>query len=104
MLHKQLNTINSQVEDLGKVCDIKKQKSYEEYKEKLNSQRKIINNNLKATINELRNKIKEYKDKMNFDYKGRYKEVTDDLTKLIHEMDKDYQNFLMTVLIREMVF
>ena len=73
--HKKLDKIDQQIEDVGKLCDKKKKESYEEYKEMLNYERQLLNQGIKDAINELKEKLKEYHEKVNFDYKGKFKEV-----------------------------
>ena len=78
-LHKKLDKIDQQIEDVGKLCDKKKKESYEEYKEMLNYERQLLNQGIKDAINELKEKLKEYHEKVNFDYKGKFKEVNTQL-------------------------
>ena len=88
-LHKKLDKIDQQIEDVGKLCDKKKKESYEEYKEMLNYERQLLNQGIKDAINELKEKLKEYHEKINFDYKGKFKEVNTQLNNCINSLDKD---------------
>ena len=88
-LHKKLDKINEQIEDVGKLCDKKKKDSYEEFKELINYERQQLNQGIKDAINELKYKLKEYHEKANFDYKGKFKEVNIKLNNCINTLDKD---------------
>ena len=88
-LHKKLDKINEQIEDVGKLCDNKKKKSYEEYKEVLNYERQELNKGIKDLINQLKLKLKEYHEKVNFNYKGKFKEENIKLNNMIKSLDKN---------------
>ena len=87
-IRKQLEGIDEEVEKLGKVCDNLYKKSYEEYKNILDKEREDLDNNVKKYISNLKDNLIDLRYRINFDYKGKYREINSKLNKLIEELKK----------------
>lgn len=55
----------------------------------LDKENEKVDNNIKSYISNLRNQLLQFKEKLNFDYKGRYKEVTKQLNELVETLKKN---------------
>ena len=91
-IRKQLEGIDEEVEKLGKVCDNLYKKSYEEYKNILDKEREDLDNNVKKYISNLKDNLIDLRYRINFDYKGKYREINSKLNKLIEELKKSTSN------------
>ena len=87
-IKKQLEGIDEEVENLGKVCDNLYQKSYNEYKNILDKEREELDNNVKKYISDLKDNLITLRYKINYDYKGKYREINTKLNNVIDELKK----------------
>ena len=78
-IKQKLDEIDEEVEKLGKVCDNLYKKSSEEYKTILNKEREVLDNNVKKYIYNLKDNLVGLKKKINFDYKGKFLEINEEL-------------------------
>ena len=85
-IKNQLEGIDEEVEKLGKVCDNLYKQSYEEYKNILDKEREDLDNNVKKYISNLKDNLIGLRNRINYDYKGKYNEVNSKLTKLVEEL------------------
>ena len=85
-IKKQLEGIDEEVENLGKVCDNIYKKSYEEYKSILDKERKDLDNDVKQYISNLKDNLIGLRNRINYDYKGKYREINTKLNKLVEEL------------------
>ena len=86
---EQLKDIDDKIEILGKVCDKQYKNSYNMLKSILDKENEKVDNNIKAYISNLRNQLLQFKEKLNFDYKGKYKEVTKQLNEKVEILKKN---------------
>ena len=86
---EQLKDIDDKIEVIGKVCDKQYKNSYNMLKSILDKENEKVDNNIKSYISNLRNQLLQFKEKLNFDYKGRYKEVTKQLNELVETLKKN---------------
>ena len=91
-IKKQLEGIDEEVEKLGKVCDNLYKKSYEEYKSILDKEREDLDNNVKKYISNLKDNLIGLRNRINYDYKGKYREINSKLNKLVEELAVTTQN------------
>jgi hypothetical protein len=91
-IKKQLEGIDEEVEKLGKVCDNMYKKSYEEYKSILDKEREELDNNVKKYISNLKDNLIGLRNRINYDYKGKYKNINTKLNKLVEELKVTTQN------------
>ena len=85
-IKKQLEGIDEEVEKLGKVCDNLYKQSYKEYKNVLDKEREDLDNNVKKYISNLKDNLIGLRNRINYDYKGKYREVNSKLNKLVDEL------------------
>ena len=85
-IKNQLEGIDEEVEKLGKVCDNLYKQSYKEYKNILDKEREDLDNNVKKYISNLKDNLIGLRNRINFDYKGKYQEVNSKLTKLVENL------------------
>jgi len=85
---EQLKDIDDKIEILGKVCDKQYKNSYNMLKSILDKENEKVDNNIKTYISNLRNQLLQFKEKLNFDYKGKYKEVTKQLNEKVEILKK----------------
>ena len=85
-IKKQLEGIDEEVEKLGKVCDNLYKQSYKEYKNVLDKEREDLDNNVKKYISNLKDNLIGLRNRINYDYKGKYREVNSKLNKLVDEI------------------
>ena len=83
IIKSKLEGIDEEVEKLGKVCDHLYKQSYEEYKNILDKEREDLDNNVKKYISNLKDNLIGLRNRINYDYKGKYQEINSKLTKLI---------------------
>ena len=81
-IKKKLDDINEEMENLGKVCDKLYKKSSEEYKTIINKEREDLDNKVKNYIFNLKDNLIGMKDKLNYDYKGKFLEINGKLNVL----------------------
>ena len=86
---EQLKDIDDKIEMLGKVCDKQYKNSYNMLKSILDKENEKVDNNIKTYISNLRNQLLQFKEKLNFDYKGKYKEVTKQLNEKVEILKKN---------------
>ena len=86
---EQLKDIDDKIEILGKVCDKQYKNSYNMLKSILDKENEKVDNNIKTYISNLRNQLLQFKEKLNFDYKGKYKEVTKQLNEKVEKKKKN---------------
>ena len=86
---EQLKDIDDKIEILGKVCDKQYKNSYNMLKSILDKENEKVDNNIKTYISNLRNQLLQFKEKLNFDYKGKYKEVTKQLNEKVEILKKN---------------
>ena len=86
---EQLKDIDEKIEQLGKVCDKQYKNSYNMFKNILDKENEKVDNNIKTYISNLRNQLLQFKEKLNFDYKGKYKEVTKQLNEKVEILKKN---------------
>ena len=85
-IKQQLEGIDEEVEKLGKVCDNLYKQSYEEYKNILDKEREDLDKNVKKYISNLKDNLIGLRNRINYDYKGKYREVNSKLNKLVEEL------------------
>ena len=83
IIKSKLEGIDEEVEKLGKVSDHLYKQSYEEYKNILDKEREDLDNNVKKYISNLKDNLIGLRNRINYDYKGKYQEINSKLTKLI---------------------
>ena len=88
-IKNQLKDIDSKIEVLGKLCDSQYKKSYNMLKNILDKESQKVDNDIKNYISNLRNQLVEFKSRLNFDYKGKYKEVTKQLNEMVQNLSKN---------------
>ena len=88
-IKKQLEGIDEEVEKLGKVCDNLYKQSYEEYKNVLDKERDNLDKNVKKYISNLKDNLISLRNRINYDYKGKYNEINSKLNKLVEELKID---------------
>jgi len=88
-IKNQLKDIDEQIEVLGKVCDNQYKKSYNMLKNILDKENQKVDNDIKNYISNLRNQLVDFKMKLNYDYKGKYKEVTKQLNEVVQNLQKN---------------
>ena len=86
---EQLKDIDDKIEILGKVCDKQYKNSYNMLKSILDKENEKVDNNIKTYISNLRNQLLQFKEKLNFDYKGKYKEITKQLNEKVEILKKN---------------
>ena len=86
-IKKKLDDINDEVENLGKVCDNLYKKSSEEYKTIINKEREDLDNKVKKYIFDLKDNLIGMKNRLNYDYKGKFLEINGKLNKLSEKID-----------------
>ena len=85
----QLKEIDDQIEVLGKVCDNQYKKSYNMLKNILDNESSKIDKNIKGYISNLREQLINFKTRLNYDYKGKYKEITKKLESTVQILKKN---------------
>ena len=70
-IKNQLKDIDAKIEVLGKVCDNQYKNSYNMLKNILDKENQKVDNDIKSYISNLRNQLVQFKEKLNFDYKGK---------------------------------
>ena len=85
----QLKEIDDQIEELGKVCDNQYKKSYNMLKNILDKESSKIDTNIKGYISNLREQLVSFKTRLNYDYKGKYKEITKKLEATVQKLKKN---------------
>ena len=85
----QLKEIDDQIEELGKVCDKQYKKSYNMLKNILDNESSKIDANIKNYISNLREQLVDFKTRLNYDYKGKYKEITKNLEEIVQKLKKN---------------
>ena len=88
-IKNQLKDIDEQIEVLGKVCDKQYKNSYNMLKNILDKENQKVDNDIKNYISNLRSQLVRFKEKLNFDYKGKYKEVTKQLNEKVETLNKN---------------
>ena len=88
-IKKQLEGIDEEVEKLGKVCDNLYKQSYEEYKNILDKERDNLDKNVKKYISNLKDNLITLRNRINYDYKGKYNEINSKLNKLVEGIKID---------------
>ena len=85
----QLKDLDDQIEVLGKVCDKQYQTSYNLLKSILDKESEKIDNNIKNYIASLREHLLNFKNRLNFDYKGKFKQVSNKVNALVDQTKKN---------------
>ena len=85
----QLKEIDEQIEELGKVCDNQYKKSYNMLKNILDKESSKIDSNIKNYISNLREQLVDFKTRLNYDYKGKYKEISKKLDSTVLKLKKN---------------
>ena len=85
----QLKEIDEQIEELGKVCDNQYKKSYNMLKNILDKESSKIDSNIKNYISNLREQLVDFKTRLNYDYKGKYKEISKKLDVTVQKLKKN---------------
>lgn len=88
-LKKQMKEIDEQVEELGKVCDREYKNSYNKFKSVLDKETEEIDNNIKDYISNLRKQLVDYKTRLNYDYKGKFKEISNKVNAEVNLLKKN---------------
>ena len=91
-IKQKLEDINNEVEKLGKVCDNLYKKSSEEYKNIINKEREDLDNNVKNYIYNLKDNLTGLKNKINYDYKGKFLEINEQLNSLSEKITTNTKN------------
>ena len=82
-IKRKLEGIDEEVEKLGIVCDNLYKQSYKKYKNILDKEREDLDNNVKKYISNLKDNLIGLRNRINYDYKGKYQEINSKLTKLV---------------------
>jgi len=85
----QLKEIDEQIEALGQVCDKQYKKSYNMLKNILDKESNKIDSNIKNYISNLREQLVDFKTRLNYDYKGKYKEISKKLDVTVLKLKKN---------------
>ena len=88
-IKEQLKVIDEQIEELGKVCDNQYKKSYNMLKDILDKESSKIDSNIKNYISNLREQLVDFKTRLNYDYKGKYKEISKKLDATVEKLKKN---------------
>ena len=88
-IKEQLKDIDDQIEEVGKVCDNQYQKSYNMLKNILDKESSKIDANIRNYISNLREQLVDFKMRLNFDYKGKYKEISKRLNNTVEKLKKN---------------
>jgi hypothetical protein len=88
-IKEQLKDIDDQIESLGKVCDNQYKKSYNMLKNILDKESAKIDNSIKNYISNLREQLVNFKTRLNYDYKGKYKEISKKLDVTVQKLKKN---------------
>ncbi len=88
-IKEQLKDIDEQIESLGKVCDNQYKKSYNMLKNILDKESSKIDNGIKNYISNLREQLVDFKTRLNYDYKGKYKEISKKLDITVQKLKKN---------------
>lgn len=88
-IKEQLKEIDDQIEELGKVCDKQYKKSYNMLKNILDKETSKIDSNIKNYISNLREQLVDFKTRLNYDYKGKYKEISKKLDITVQKLKKN---------------
>ena len=74
-LNFQINQINNQIENIGVLCDKRRQSSFELCKSYFLSERRKLNNFLEQSLENLKKEVQNYKKKHNIDYSSHLNEL-----------------------------
>ena len=85
----QLKEIDNQIEELGQVCDKQYKKSYNMLKNILDKESSKIDSNIKNYISNLREQLVDFKTRLNYDYKGKYKDISKKLDNTVKKLKKN---------------
>ena len=85
----QLKEIDNQIEELGQVCDKQYKKSYNMLKNILDKESSKIDSNIKNYISNLRVQLVDFKTRLNYDYKGKYKDISRKLDNTVKKLKKN---------------
>ena len=85
----QLKEIDNQIEELGQVCDKQYKKSYNMLKNILDKESSKIDSNIKNYISNLREQLVDFKTRLNYDYKGKYKDISRKLDNTVKKLKKN---------------
>ena len=88
-IKEQLKEIDEQIEELGKVCDNQYKNSYNMLKNILDKESSKIDSNIKNYISNLREQLVDFKTRLNYDYKGKYKEISKKLDSTVLKLKKN---------------
>ena len=93
-IKRKLEEIDDEVENLGKVCDKLYKKSSEEYKTILNKEREDLDRNVKKYIYDLKDNLTGFKEKINYDYKGKFLSINEELTSISDKIDSETKQYI----------
>ena len=88
-IKEQLRDIDDQIEVIGKVCDNQYKKSYNMLKNILDKESEKIDTGIKNYISNLRQQLVNFKTRLNFDYKGKYNEISKRLNSTVEKLKKN---------------
>ena len=88
-IKEQLRDIDDQIEVIGKVCDNQYKKSYNMLKNILDKESEKIDTGIKNYISNLREQLVNFKTRLNFDYKGKYNEISKQLNAKVENLKKN---------------
>ena len=88
-IKEQLRDIDDQIEAIGKVCDDQYKKSYNMLKNILDKESEKIDTGIKNYISNLRGQLLNFKTRLNFDYKGKYNEISKRLNATVEKLKKN---------------
>ena len=88
-IKEQLKDIDDQIEVVGKVCDNQYKKSYNMLKNILDKESEKIDASIKNYISNLREQLVNFKTRLNFDYKGKYSEISKQLNSTVEKLKKN---------------
>jgi len=88
-IKEQLRDIDDQIEVIGKVCDNQYKKSYNMLKNILDKESEKIDTGIKNYISNLREQLVNFKTRLNFDYKGKYNEISKRLNAKVENLKKN---------------
>ena len=93
-IKRKLEEIDDEVENLGKVCDNLYKKSSEEYKTILNKEREDLDKSVKKYIFDLKGNLMGFKERINYDYKGKFLSINDELTNISNKIDSGTKQYI----------
>ena len=93
-LKKQIASIDSEIESVGKVCDQRKKDSEKAYFQNIAEERKELDLNIMESLSKLEELLNQYKIAKETDYQTIYKSITTKLKKVTKEINDCSKNLI----------